>query len=321
VARSNRILSVLKLLVGLGIIGLLLRKVDTILFRSIIASAHKCFLVYGFLFYGLASVMEIIKFRSACLNCLSIKTSIRLVFLGLFFNNFFPSNVGGDAYKLVRMRSLNIPTNKGFIYVLSDRLTGLLALLMLGCGALFLLPERHDLLVNIGGNVSKNESPLWMAAAVGFLIFVPVLFLALRKLRNRIQDQIRSSLFLISDYVRNGAFRTLIFASLFQMSRALAILNVSHSLGYNISFLTVLVILALVGAISILPISIGGLGVREGTLSCLLHIAGLSLETAVAVAFINLVVVLIKSLVGGIIFLCEGQFANIGEEIKHDFQK
>lgn len=74
-------------------------------------------------------------------------------------------------------------------------------------------------------------------------------------------------------------------------------LNLDVPLGYYF------VIVPLVDLISILPISISGIGVREGSYVGLLYLAGVETPQGLAFGLLGFLVIVAASLLGGIIYV------------------
>ena len=73
--------------------------------------------------------------------------------------------------------------------------------------------------------------------------------------------------------------------------------------GIDISFGTVLFISLLVNVISMVPISVNGLGIREGAFVLLCTQVGVGSAEALSVALLGRVLVLLISSVGGLMYL------------------
>lgn len=304
---KTKIIFIIKSIIGLAIFGFLLGKLNFSVLVEIIVSALPLPFIYGLCFYVLALMADILKFRSACSNHLSITASARMVFTGLLFNNFFPSNIGGDAYIILRMRNFDIPPGRGVFYVLSNRITGFVALLLLGFVVVMCSPVTRHFLIDFAMRFwnQLNISGAWVIVIVVIIIIAAAV--VLYRFSLNIRSLFLSTVNQLRDYMQRSALRTLAFGVLYQMLRALAITCIASSLGCKISLLVVAVILALVAMVTMLPISIGGLGVRESTMSYLLYHAGCPLEIAVTVALVNLAVLWLNSLVGLSVFVIEKQ--------------
>jgi uncharacterized membrane protein YbhN (UPF0104 family) len=76
-----------------------------------------------------------------------------------------------------------------------------------------------------------------------------------------------------------------------------------HALNLGIPFSYCLIIYPLVGVFAAIPISLNGLGLREGGYIFLLSLIGITNEDGIAFAFLLLMIVALDSLIGGILFL------------------
>ena len=66
---------------------------------------------------------------------------IKLVFMGVFFNNFMPSTIGGDVFKLYYAKKRAKNLIEPFSSIIMDRILGLTALTLLGTFALLFKSE------------------------------------------------------------------------------------------------------------------------------------------------------------------------------------
>ena len=79
-----------------------------------------------------------------------------------------------------------------------------------------------------------------------------------------------------------------------------------YGFGGDISWFNIVPILALIAISSMLPISFGGLGIREGVMVSTLLVVGIDYDVAISVAAANLLVLWSKSAVGLCIFITCG---------------
>lgn len=303
---NKKVKSFLKTAFSITIIIFMLSRLELRQMTSLIYQIHYTDITYIILVYILLSLIEILKFRSACLNCFTIYESAKLVLLGIFFNNFLPSNVGGDLYKLYKMKKLSVSTDKAIVFLISDRVTGLISLLFLGILACIkkpLLIDKVNLSLNTVGYNYRFYILILGILSIAILVFF------YKKYNFLIVIKLKKIKTLINEYIKNGAKRTLFFGMIFQTLRAINIIIIGKSLGANIHILDVLFILMLVGIISSVPVSIGGLGIREGSLSALLYLLGVPHDIAITISLINLILLIIKSIIGGVFLFLDNDRA------------
>lgn len=303
---NKRVKVFLKMVCSIAIIIFLLSRLEVRQINSLASRMHYTDIINIILVYILLSFVEILKFRSACLNKFTVGMSTKLVLLGVFFNNFLPSNVGGDVYKLYKMKKLSVPTDNAIVFLISDRITGLISLLFLGILACIkkpLLFKKVKLSLN---TISYNYRFHFLI--VGIFSIVILMFIY-KKYNSLILGKFEKINNLINEYIKNGAKRTLFFGMIFQTLRAINIMLIGKALGTNLHILDLLFILMLVGVISSIPVSIGGLGIREGSLSALLYLLGVPHDIAITISLTNLVLLIGKSIIGGIFLFLDNDRA------------
>ncbi len=232
----------------------------------------------------------------------------RLYFIGLFFNNFLPANIGGDAYKIIDLGRREHRPLGVFCATLMDRLIGLSALTTLA------------VLVLAGVAVAKIPLPttaLLMIPVLALLFTVLALLLS-RRLGSRLPSLIRRlGLAKVADQVAritdefgryrhqvrfmNGIFAFSVFV---QLLRMVTHLLVALGLGYALSGTQVVQLLVLIPMLAIsltLPVTINGIGLRESLSAELLVAAGLAAPHAVAMELGAYLVQVVFSLQGGVL--------------------
>ena len=225
---------------------------------------------------------------------------VRRFFEGMFFSLCLPSSIGGDVVKAVRIGSTTPLRLLAACSVLADRLTGLAALGVL-----------------VGTAIITRKYTLGTAAAVA--VFAGLLAAAVAGFRIvlGLLDRIHAILPEGSpgrDFVaRLLPYRqrpSLVLGAIgwsfvVQIGGAVAVGFVARALGVVEPLATWFTVVPLVALLMVLPISIGGFGVRENALGFLLRGYGVPYETCVAIALLWGLCTIIAGLVGGGLFLLE----------------
>ncbi len=240
---------------------------------------------------------------------LSFGQTFRYYFIGLFFNNFLPASIGGDAVKVYDVTKAGSSVYQVIAVTLLDRLLGIFSLCLLALGATFYL-MRTDAVGPFGMYILIFIA--CMTPALGFYFFKPLGKL-LRKLVTFIRplsiDERMSS---ILDYLGEFKGRKVLIARLLGLSlfiQALRVLThvlIGIALGIAIDINTLcqfFVYVPLLGLAIILPISIAGLGVRESLGILLFANAGITETDAFAMEFLTYPVSVLVSLVGFLFFV------------------
>jgi glycosyltransferase 2 family protein len=103
---------------------------------------------------------------------------------------------------------------------------------------------------------------------------------------------------------RQGLLVTLVIIGLYQLSLILIVFLLFHALGHPLPFTQHLIFYPLISVLTILPITIGGFGLREGAFVWFYSLVGVPAEVAIGVSVANyVVVILLPALLGGILLL------------------
>jgi hypothetical protein len=250
---------------------------------------------------------------------ISLGSAIRLVFLGLFYNNFMPGAVGGD---LVRAWYVTKHTEKRFEAVLSilvDRIVGLVGSVVIAVVFYFLLPGRKDIDLAMGsdsfGSLSLYER-IFMAA--GLIIAVSVVILFVIPTTRRIMQNLwirgkEEGLKLLQKLGRAGVLyrkrpvevtATLVLTIALQLATIAGYWLAGRQLGVDVSISYYFVFFTLSWSIGMVPLTVGGAVLVEGSLAGMfVKFASVGAEAALALALCQRIIWMIASLAGGWIHL------------------
>ena len=231
---------------------------------------------------------------------------ISYFFIGMFFNLALPTSVGGDVVRAwyLGYRSPGGPVqnrrSKAFLTVFSDRFSGVLVLVAIAVIATW---------------ASPTELPAWMKGTVYLIGAGAVASFAFLPLIAKFGDR-----FTKIKVVLNSAklcFGNIgVLASTTAMSMWVQFANISimvlvgMGLGLDIPVPYYFVMVPLVTLMTMLPISLGGMGLREGATVLMLTPLGIEPATAVALSLLNFSVYVVCGLLG--VFFYLGARANPG---------
>jgi uncharacterized membrane protein YbhN (UPF0104 family) len=227
---------------------------------------------------------------------------VRRFFEGMFFSLCLPSSIGGDVVKAVRIGTSTPMRLLAGCSVLADRLTGLSALGVLVGTAVI---ARNNAL----------GTPATFAVFAGLLMAVLVGFWLALALLDRVHAVLpegsaaRDFVARLLPYRQRPSLVLLAVGWSFvvQLAGVAAVVLVARALGVEQPALVWLSVVPLVALAMVLPISIGGFGVRESTIEYLLLGYGVPAQAGVAIGLLWGMCTLIAGLVGGVLFLLERQ--------------
>ena len=225
---------------------------------------------------------------------------IRRFFEGAFFSLCLPSSIGGDVIKAYRLSDSTSGRLLAGCTVLADRLSGLTALGVLAGTALvameWSLPWFQTLLVGTGLLLAAwIPMRLGLASLNRLAGFFPEGHPAKRFIAQLLPYQEQPGL------LTNAFFWSL----LVQVGSTFTVVLVGKCLGVTLPVVTWFAVVPLVALAMVLPISVSGVGIREGGLAFLLAPHGVAAEKAVALGLLWFLTTICCGLVGGVFFLLD----------------
>ncbi len=223
--------------------------------------------------------------------------------VGLFFNNFLPSNVGGDVARIADIAKRTGKAPEATASVIGERLISGLALALTALIGLLLSPQ-----------VSGQFAPI-VGGLILFFVFVMGLF-ASRRAKRIISTVIRRLLgpkwferigrvaASIALAIRNpSTFLWALFWS-FAFHITLVLVNYAIFIGLNINLplISFVLYVPIIAAIQLVPVSVNGFGVREVAYVYFFGTVGVSSSGAAAASLLFGILVMLVSLPGGLIF-------------------
>lgn len=220
----------------------------------------------------------------------SLKEFVIYYFAGMFFSLFLPTLIGGDVVKCYYLARGKKKTLQAIISVLADRGTGLIALILIAWGSLFLMNG----VVPVPGQFTWGIKVAGIAMIAGLIapFFAGDL---LARLGGRTIE-----LSLIYWKKPGVLLKTILISFGFQMTVIIIHILIGLSLGLAIPWKFYFFLVPLVVTVSMLPVSLSGLGVREGAYVYFLSLANIPQAEALTFAFGWLFVVFASSLIGGL---------------------
>jgi len=228
----------------------------------------------------------------------------KVLCISFFFNNFLPSSIGGDVYRAIKTMPKEGFRSRAVSAILLERIIGLFALLLLGLfGAIAITIDEHIAIV-------RFYVLFCLVTGAAFSVFMIILrlgiFSGLLKRINRIKklEILTHNIKLIRRSPRTlvGIF---IISLLFQLLAIAAIGVLFNALGSDGDYARYALLGAVIGLAAIIPISINGIGVVEGSFAVAAVQLGMNFNHAVIVAFIMRILVLALSLICGLVYLVD----------------
>jgi glycosyltransferase 2 family protein len=218
---------------------------------------------------------------------------VRFYFVGMYFNLFLPTSVGGDVVRAWYLDGGSGRRLAAFLGVFVDRFSGLLVLLGLACLATAFCPAGV---------------PPWVPASVWATGACAAAGLALMPLVARWTGRFERARGLLAG-AQSYLARPRLLASttalsvVVQAANVVVVWLVGRALGAPIPPGYYWVLVPMVTLLTLFPVSLNGMGVREGGMILFLGPLGVPEATAVSLAFLWFLVFTVASLCGAGVYL------------------
>lgn len=296
----------LRVAVALGLIGYVLHRLDLAALLDTLGRAALTGLGLGALLLLLSQALAALRWRwvlgPGAPPWLEL---FRLYLIGSAFSLFLPTSVGGDAVRIAALARRTGKSAEAVASVVLDRLLGVVALILLAAIGVALRPGILEALIHrIAWHL---PAPLLIGGAVlGGLILLAALLSA--ALRRRIAAAVAQAWGLVHSVLTTPSllFRVLGLAVLVQCVLILLWGVLAQVLGLHVGIILLMVGVPLVSVAAMLPISLAGLGLREGAWLALLAGRGIPSETIVAWGLLYFGCTAVVGALGGAVLLLGG---------------
>lgn len=298
----------LGLAISASLIALLLTKVvDMRAMVHIMASAKFAFLSLAFAVVLFTIFIQAYKWQ-VLLRAFSLSITfwetVSLFWSGMFFNLFLPSTIGGDVfrgYALVKYTGKAIDSTTS---VLIDRVIGLVSLLLVATVASLIGYQAIDTLY-VGPIIGVCFSLIivFFVLSTNKNLAVRLRALARRAKLTRLGEAIREfnlSMNTCKNHKR-VLLHVLLIGIIFQFLASLTGYLISLAIGISLPIPYFFIFIPVISIITLLPISINGLGVQDGAYVLLFTQIGISPSEAFSLSLLWHIIRVIISLPGGII--------------------
>jgi uncharacterized protein (TIRG00374 family) len=276
---------------------------------EIITHSDKNLLLVAFFTMFLAYMLCILRW-DMLLKAANIHLPLSRVIIsaagGFFFSLFLPSTIGGDLVRSIDLAVHTKKTHEVVATVLLDRLSGYVGLVIVALLAVLL---GWDF-------VRDNPTVLLSVVIIAAILVVALLILFNSFLYSKINKLLHSSQAgKIREFIKDlhqemHIFRhhtgivisNIMISVLIQIVGPVTFCIIALSLGIKISIFYFFVFIPIIGAITLLPISLGGLGLRDATTIFFFAKAGVGKDLAFAMSLVSFFFIMILGVIGGIIY-------------------
>ena len=305
-------ITAIKCAVSLLLLALLFSRIDVNRLWASARRASPAWLLIALAVYGINVLASTWRWR-LLLDAQGVHVRRRSLLgsflVALFFNNFLPSNIGGDV---IRIRDTARPARSKTLaatVVLVDRGLGLMGLILVAAMGATVAAGSHRAALPIW--------PVWLwagfflaAAASAPAVLAPAGFNRLLQpltafhpewVGDRI-DKLTAALSRFRDRPAAlvGCFGGAVFV---QVSIVVFYFTVAYALHLTVTFSDLAVIVPLSFVVQMLPVSVNGFGVREATFAFYFTRVGQPLESALLVSLVATALTMAFSLTGAAVYI------------------
>ncbi|MCF8381855.1 MAG: flippase-like domain-containing protein [Bacteroidales bacterium] len=240
-AINKSLITLLKVVISFAALYFVFTKIDVSQLISIYKDANHFWVVMAVLSFALSKSIAAFRlnrfFTSIDIHISEIQ-NLKLYLLGMFYNLFLPGGIGGDGYKIfILNKKFEVRTKNIFWSVLADRMSGVYALFSLSVILLYIIK------IEINFNYL---SVVWLLIPLGLFFF----YFILKK---------------FASFLNKVLIKTTLLSFLVQLMQLVSAYFILKALGVEEFQFRYLFIFLISSIVAMLPISIGGMGLRELT--------------------------------------------------------
>lgn len=268
------LITALKIAVSAVLVYFIFTKIDLKEVLQTLRHSHPGLLVAATLLFVLSKILSAFRlqlyWRSIGAS-ISQTANLQLYALGMFYNLFLPGGIGGDAYKGYVLQKHYTPNTKKVIAVLLlDRLSGMVLLLSYACLLALLLNNalfRPYTSVLIGA-IPLGLVSFWWMHRRWFPYALPIFW------------------------------KSLAYSATIQLLQLLCVLCLLQSLAITAHTVAYLLVFLVSSLVSVIPLTLGGIGSRELTFLYGAQWLGLAISPAISTSLTFFLITALTSLLG-----------------------
>lgn len=309
---TSRFMKGMKVAVSLGLLAWLIRRTDWSSVTGLIVASDRAALAVALGAYLASVVVAAYRWRVLLVARqvpLPLFRALSLYFIGNFFGNFLPTSIGGDAVRAYGAAVALGQRADAFASVFLERFVGLFAVVTLALIGLLALALRLE------------HTYILSVTVVLFLLLLatfPVLFsrwwvLRLKGLFQRVTAfgighkaaRLHEVLYEYGEH--RGALLANFFLSILYQG-LIVVMNVfvARGLALPVHAIYFIAFVPIIAVVSMFPLSINALGVREGGYVVLFAQIGRPAAEGLALSLTLYGIALLSSLPGGLLFAVQG---------------
>ena len=314
-------ISVLKIVVSVGLLYLLLSNVDVGRLWQLVRTASVPWLTLALGLYAVVILVSAWRWR-LLLRAQHLNVEFGLLansfLVATFFNNFLPSNIGGDVVRIRDSAKLLGSKTLATTVILVDRGVGLLGLVFVSALGATIAARMSERIGPLGPGL------LWLALGGALAVAVPAVLMPqgvgrlLRPLRAIHQEWVEERIGRLTSALAKFRAAPRALAACFAGALVVQAVfvafyaSIAYAIGVRVPVAHLAILIPVSFIVQMLPVSVNGWGVREQTFVLYLTRVGLPAESALAMSFLGAALIMLFSTSGFAAYLSRKHHRQIG---------
>ena len=229
-----------------------------------------------------------------------------LYHIGCFFNNFLPTDVGGDLIKSYTVGKESNKQTQSLAAVAIERISGFIAIILYGIVGTFI-----NIQIAVKLNIVYIMPTILLLICIFICLFLnkslmgwlkkKISYKRTEKIVNKL-SKLYESLCLYKEK-KLILIYVMILSFIFQLYSIWYFFALLKVMAIPFNFVNLMLIVPAITIISVIPLTINSIGLREGAFVFLFSYVGLTSVQALLLAFLYRIGVLLPGILGGIIYL------------------
>jgi len=286
----------LKLIISAFLLYLLFSRIGLKTFFGALRELNPLTLLFAAIIYILATYLSAVRWGLLTFSKVKTTRLFILYMIGSFFNTILPGIIGGDAVKAYYLYRETGNPGRSIASVFMDRYVGFISLMLI---ALFAYPFGASYLRD------TEIEYLFPTVIIAFILGSIVFF----KFRIGSQIKIFKDFYSFFDAYQDIKqilpimMKALFLSGIIQVMNMFSVYLISTGLSVPIPMLSIFLFIPLIVTVSMLPVSISGLGIREAAFVILFGKVGIKPEISMSISLLWFLSIVIGSLPGVLFYV------------------
>lgn len=301
----------IKLLIAVFGLYFAFKGIDYSLIKNLFTLKLLVAIFVAFSFNLLNIIISSYRLKTITKSNLSLWELSKINLIGCFFNIFLPSTIGGDTARAIKLSKKNEKSNTldSFLSVFLDRILGIISLLFLGIFSVLIcfqsIPQEFRKIIVI----LSSALLLILITLLFVLLYSNLKFLRSYKLTKNINinlTSLKQTVQKVKPILKSSYGKIFLLAVVMHIISSFENFILLWGIGISISPFYIFIVYSILSIVLMIPISIGGLGIRD-VLMKLLYQSKTTSSNVVVSGTLSFIVMALTGSIGGIIFLLENR--------------